>query len=171
MIKAIVCVDSNFGIGKNNDLLFNIPEDMKFFRETTSNKDGKPKIIVYGFNTYKSLPKSPLPNRLNVVLWDKATSIDCLEGCLTFNNFKDLLYFVQTVSKYQDVFICGGGTVYKLFLDYYDECLVTYVDYQVGDATVFFPNLDKDDRFEITKVDKKQDENYKYEFRTYTRRK
>ena len=46
MIKTIVCVDSNFAIGKNNDLLFNIPEDMKFFRETTSNKDGKPKIIV-----------------------------------------------------------------------------------------------------------------------------
>lgn len=166
MIKTIVCTDLNWAIGKNNDLLFNISEDMKFFRETT-----KHNVVVYGYNTYLSLPKRPLPNRLNVVLWDKATSIDCLEGCLTFNNFKDLLYFVQNISKYQDVYICGGGTVYKLFLDYYDECLVTYVEFQVDDATVFFPNLDKDERFKIIERNKRQDENYKYEFRTYTRRK
>ena len=77
MIKGIVCVDNNWAIGKVNketgvgQLLFSIPADMKFFRETT-----KHNIVVMGKATYDSLPKRPLPGRVNVILWDKATSLD-----------------------------------------------------------------------------------------------
>ena len=62
-MKAIVCVDKNWGIGKNNNLLFNLPEDMKRFREETKNK-----VVIMGLNTFKSLPNGPLKNRINIVL-------------------------------------------------------------------------------------------------------
>ena len=94
MIKGIVCVAKDWGIGKANGLLFNLPADMKFFRETT-----KHNIVVMGYSTYLSLPKRPLPGRVNVVLWDKATSSDCLEGCIAFNAFEQLLNFVKILSK------------------------------------------------------------------------
>ena len=61
----IVCTDTNGGIGAKNDLLFNIKDDMKFFRETTVNKK-----VVMGYNTWVSLPKKPLPKRENYVLYD-----------------------------------------------------------------------------------------------------
>lgn len=146
MIKGIVSVSAvNWGIGKNNGLLFNIPADMKFFRETT-----KHNIVVMGKATYDSLPKRPLPGRVNVVLWDKATSSDCLEGCIAFNAFEPLLNFVNILSKEYDVFICGGGSIYKLFLPYYDEVLVTKVDAEDKEATVFFPNLDEEESYCIS---------------------
>jgi len=142
MIKCIVCTDRAWGIGKANGLLFDIPADMKFFRETTRHN-----IVVMGYNTYLSLPKKPLPNRVNIILWDKATSLDCIPGCITFNTFEPLLNFVKVLSKEYDVFISGGGSIYKLFLPYYDEVLVTYVDASDQEATVFFPNLDMEENF------------------------
>ena len=145
MIKGIVCVAKDWGIGKSNGLLFNIPADMKFFRETT-----KHNIVVMGYSTYLSLPKRPLSGRVNVVLWDKATSLDCLEGCITFNAFEQLLNFVKILSKEYDVFICGGASVYKLFLPYYDEVLVTKVDAEDKEATAFFPNLDTNESYYIS---------------------
>ena len=73
-MKAIVCVDKNWGIGKNNDLLFSIPDDMKFFRETT-----KGKVVVMGSNTLKSFPNgNPLKNRVNVVLSSSLNREDCV---------------------------------------------------------------------------------------------
>ena len=62
-MKAIVCVDKKWGIGKNNNLLFNLPEDMKRFREETSGR-----VVIMGLNTFKSLPNGPLKNRVNIVL-------------------------------------------------------------------------------------------------------
>lgn len=62
-MKAIVCVDKKWGIGKNNDLLFSLPEDMKRFRGETKNK-----VVIMGLNTFKSLPNGPLKNRVNIVL-------------------------------------------------------------------------------------------------------
>lgn len=167
MIKGIVCVSAiNWGIGKNNGLLFNIPADMKFFRETT-----KHNIVVMGKATYDSLPKRPLPGRVNVVLWDKATSLDCLDGCITFNAFEPLLNFVKILSKEYDVFICGGASVYKLFLPYYDEVLVTKVDAEDKEATAFFPNLDEDDSYCISEeLGSGVDNGLSYKFLKYRRR-
>lgn len=71
-MKTIVAVDEKWGIGKNNGLLFAIPEDMKFFRETTLNK-----VVVMGSNTLKSFPGGkPLKNRVNIVLWPDADERD-----------------------------------------------------------------------------------------------
>lgn len=136
MIKCIVCCAKDYGIGKANGLLFNIPADMAHFRAETTGK-----ICVFGYNTYMSLPKRPLKNRVNVVLWDKATSIDCLPGAITFKEFDALLAFVRVLAAQYDVYVCGGAGVYAAFLGYCDEADVTFVDAVDEDATAFFPNL------------------------------
>lgn len=140
MIKGIVCCAEDFGIGKANGLLFNIPADMKHFRETTIGK-----VCVFGYNTYMSLPKRPLKNRVNVVLWDKAPSMGCLDGAITFNNFDALLNFVKILAKEYDVYICGGAGVYAAFVPYYDEIDITFVAAKDPEATAFFPDLTKYD--------------------------
>ena len=98
MIKGIVCVAKDWGIGKANGLLFNLPSDMKYFRETT-----KHNIVVMGYSTYLSIGK-PLPSRVNIILWDKATSLDCIPGCITVNNFKAMLNFIQILINMLQLF-------------------------------------------------------------------
>ena len=172
MIKGIVCVDSNWAIGKVNketgvgQLLFNLPADLAYFKKNTTNK-----ICIFGKATYDSLPKRPLPNRVNIVLWDKAASLDCLAGCITFNAFEPLLSYVKILSKEYDIFICGGASVYKLFLPYYDEVLVTKVDAEDDEATAFFPNLDKEDLYYIdSELGSGIDNDLNYKFLKYKRR-
>ena len=139
---------------------------MAYFKKNTTNK-----ICIFGKATYDSLPKRPLPGRVNVVLWDKATSLDCLDGCITFNAFESLLNFVKILSKEYDVFICGGASVYKLFLPYYDEVLVTKVDAEDDEATAFFPNLDKEDSHYINEeLGSGIDNGLSYKFLKYKRR-
>ena len=163
MIKSIVCVAKDWGIGKANGLLFNLPSDMKFFRETT-----KHNIVVMGYSTYLSLPKRPLPNRINIILWDQATNLDCLEGCITFNKFDTLLNFIKILAKEYDIYVSGGASIYKLFLPYYDEILVTYVDAIDPEATAFFPNLDKNTLYYIDRIlGRGCDNGLNYEFRIY----
>lgn len=136
MIKGIVCVAKDWGIGKQNGLLFDIPADMKHFREETMGK-----ICVFGYNTYMSLPKRPLKNRVNIVLWDKAESMDCLEGAITFSDFNQLVKFVNILASQYDVYICGGAGVYAAFVPYYDLVDVTFVDAIDPETTAFFPDL------------------------------
>ena len=150
MISCLVCVDKNWAIGKVNketgkgELLFKLKKDLEWFKKMTLHK-----VVVMGYQTYLSLPEKnrPLPDRVNVVLWDKATSMDCLDGCITFNSFEPLLKFVQILSKSIDVVISGGSSIYNLFLPYYDVIYVTKVDAEDPDATAFFPNLDKMSEF------------------------
>lgn len=136
-MKAIVAVDKNWGIGKNNDLLFSIPEDMKFFRATTLNK-----VVVMGSNTLKSFPNgSPLKNRTNIVLSSKVKRDDCIVVDSLENLFNE-------IKKYDSdqVFVIGGAMLYKTLLNYCSEILVTKVDAD-GQAEVFFENLDTNDNF------------------------
>ena len=129
-MKAIVCVDKNWGIGKNNDLLFSIPEDMKFFRETT-----KGKVVVMGSNTLKSFPNgNPLKNRVNVVLSSSLNRDDCVI-------VRDFVQLKKVLAGYEEVFLIGGERVYADLIDYCDTALVTKVDAD-GNASAFFPNLD-----------------------------
>lgn len=153
MIKGIVCCDRKYGIGKNNSLLFKLKGDMKLFREQTLHK-----VVVMGYSTYMSLPKRPLPDRINIILWDKATSLDCLPNCITFNDFAQLLTFINILNSEFDIYICGGASIYKLFLPYYDEVLINFVDAEDKEATVFFPNLDEDKNFHLAGIGAKIDD-------------
>ncbi len=131
-MKAIVAVDKKWGIGRDNDLLFSIPEDMKFFRQTTLNK-----VVVMGSKTLKSFPNgNPLKNRINIVLSSK----EVREDCKVVRNLEELS---RELKKYpqEDIFIIGGASVYKTLLPYCSEALITKVDAD-GNAGVFFENLD-----------------------------
>lgn len=132
-MKAIVAVDKEWGIGKNNDLLFHLSQDLKYFKDKTLGK-----VIVMGGNTLLSFPKSkPLPNRTNIVLTDVYTRDDCIV-CPTLEELSKELKKYDT----NDVFIVGGAMFYNTMIDYCDEAYVTRVD-EVGGAQVFFPNLDE----------------------------
>ena len=140
MIKAIVCADEGWGIGKKDGLLYNIPADMHHFVSETQGK-----VVVFGYTTYQSLRVKPLKRRVNVVLWDQATSLDCIPGCITFKELDQLIHFVSILAKNQDVYICGGSSIYKIFID---KGLVDLVDLTVvmgkdEEATAFFPDLNK----------------------------
>ena len=134
MINAIVCVDKNWGIGKKNDLLFSLKEDMKFFREKT-----KDKIVVCGYNTLLSFPGSnPLKGRSTIVLCPKEIERN---DCYCIHDFNEMVKLIKELSKTQEIFIIGGAMLYHSMLDYYDRVYVTKVDAD-GQAEVFFPNLD-----------------------------
>ena len=126
MVKMILCIDLNGSIGKDNDLLFKMKEDMKFFREKT-----KDNIVIMGYNTWLSLGEKPLPNRTNIVMTD--------EKIKNIQTSTDLISVIKDYEKYpQDIFIIGGAYVYNqaLKLNLVDEILVTVVQTRVEDATV-----------------------------------
>ena len=134
-MKTIVAVDKKWGIGKANGLLFSLPEDMKFFRETT-----KGKVVVMGLNTLRSFPNgAPLKNRVNIVLSD--VDVEAVDGLIVCRSIDELK---NEIKKYNadDVFVIGGGMMYRQFCDYCSEAYITKVDAD-GEATVFFPNLDE----------------------------
>ena len=136
MIKAIVHADKEWGIGKNNDMMFSLPEDMKFFRETTLGN-----MVVMGGNTLRSFPNgNPLKNRVNVVLSRSLNRDDC-KIVRSYEELKTIMKGAET-----DVYVVGGGEVYRELLPYCEEVLVTKVE-AVGGATVFFPNLDEKSEF------------------------
>lgn len=158
-MHAIVCVDKNWGIGKNNCLLYHLPKDLAYFKKITKNK-----IVVMGGNTLLSLPGSrPLPNRTNIVLSDVFERKDCLVVPTLEKLFEEL-------KKYDtdDIYIIGGAMFYKTMLDYCDSAYVTMVDDICNDATVFFPNLDKLSNWKCSFSSHQEEDNgYKFIYKIY----
>jgi len=138
-VKLIVAMDRERGIGKNNDLMWHLAADMKFFKETTSGQ-----IVVMGRKNYDSIPERfrPLPNRENVVLTSN-TSFTA-DGCRVFHSLEDCLAFYEGETD-RTVFIIGGGEIYRQALDLkcVDELYITHVD-EVYGADTFFPEFDED---------------------------
>ena len=133
MIYAIVHADKEWGIGKGNDMMFSLPKDMKFFRETTMGH-----TVVMGGNTLRSFPgQKPLKNRVNIVLSRGQVRDDCI-----IVRSYDALKHEMKNRENEDIFVIGGGEVYKELLPYCHGAYVTKVD-AVGGAEVFFPDLDK----------------------------
>ncbi len=159
-MRAIFHADKNWGIGKNNNLMFSLPKDMKFFRETTAGK-----VVVMGLGTLKSFPGGrPLKNRTNILLCPETQ-----EGIFTVHNLEELF---GEVKKYpaDDVFVIGGASVYRTLLPYCTEALVTKVDAD-GGADVFVPDLDKDPSFVLIKESAPEEDNgYTIRFCTYRNR-
>lgn len=164
MIISILSVDKKYGIGKNNGLLFHLPVDMKFFRETTRGH-----TVFMGENTLLSFPESkPLKNRKNVVLSGDPTHN--YEGCENIHNFDEFIKILKNCGENEDVFVIGGASIYRQTLPFVDKVLLTKVDAD-GGATVFFPNLDEDPSFvcvdEGTPI---KDGEYTIRFTTYVRK-
>lgn len=134
MIKAMVCVDRNWCIGRDNDLLFKLPNDMRSFKVATADK-----VVVCGRKTLESFPgNKPLPGRSTICLCSKENNRD---DCYCINDINELKRLLKELAKTQDIYIIGGSLLYKELLDCCDECIVTKVKAE-ADGTVFFPNLD-----------------------------
>ena len=131
-INIIVAIAKNNAIGKDNDLLWRISDDLKRFKKFTSNN-----TIIMGRNTFLSLPNGALQNRQNIVITDNKD--DNFDGV-------DIVYSIDEaieISK-QKIFIIGGGMIYKTFLPFADKLYLTRVDKDF-DGDVFFPEIDYDD--------------------------
>lgn len=155
-MKAIVAVDEKWGIGKNNDLLISIPEDMKHFVKYTKNK-----VVVMGKNTLDSFPGgNPLKGRTNIVI-SRKESID--KDVILVPSIEKAL---EEIKKYNsdDVLIVGGASIYEQFLDYCSECIITKIE-KSFDADVFYPNLDEKSNWKIIEESEKMNYegiDYKY---------
>lgn len=144
-MDLIVAVDKEWGIGKDNRLLFHVPEDLSFFRQMTSGH-----TVVLGRKTLESFPNGkPLPNRRHIVL-THADSIP-VEGVEVVHSLRELLEKLETIRG--KVFLIGGSSVYKQL---YRQCKTAYVTQILadGEAEDFFPNLDEDPFFRLTEEGK-----------------
>lgn len=160
-MKAIVHVDKNWGIGKNNSLMFRLPADMKFFKETTTGN-----TVVMGGNTLRSFPGgNPLKNRVNIVL---SKTLPERADCTIVRTQRRFFDAIKGASG--EVFVIGGSSVYNMLLPYCDEVLVTKVKAD-GGADAFFPDLDSDPRYVLLSESEEQETNgYKITFCTYKNR-
>lgn len=130
MISIIVAVSDDWGIGRNNDLLWNIPEDMKRFKRLTTGK-----TVIMGKRTWYSLPKRPLPNRTNIVITDVPGEV--IENAVTAYSIQDA---IDKCNNAEENFIIGGGSIYRQFLPYADRLYITHV-HKTAPADVYFPEI------------------------------
>ena len=147
-MNLIVNADKNWAIGKDNRLLVSIPQDMKFFRETTTGK-----VVVMGRKTLESFPGGqPLKKRTNIVLTTdpnyqagEAVIVHCMEERM------------EELKKYprEDIFVIGGESIYRSLLPWCRTAYVTRTDHAY-DADTWFPDLDADPEWKMTKTSDEQ---------------
>ena len=141
-MNLIAAVDKNWGIGLKNKLLVSIPDDMKFFRQTTTGK-----VVVMGRKTLESFPGGkPLKNRVNIVLTrDRSFHPD---GVVAVHDLDELH---EELKKYpsEDIYVIGGESIYRQLLDECDVAHITRINYAY-EADAFFPDLDEKTEWRIT---------------------
>jgi len=157
-IALIVAMDEERGIGRDNDLMWNLPSDMKFFKTITQGQ-----IVVMGRKNYDSIPQKfrPLPNRLNCIL-SHSPQLNA-PGCLVFNELSDCMQRLEGDAR--TIFIIGGGEIYRLAMHELsiDEMYITRIE-GVFDADTFFPEFNEQDwRVSIIATQQK-DENHSHNF-------
>ncbi len=154
-MTAIVCVSKNWGIGKNNDLLFHISSDLKRFRSLTLGEN-----IIMGRKTLESFPNgNPLPKRNNIVL---STTMEERKGVIVVRSVDEAMEYMT-----EDSYLVGGEQVYRLLLPYCSRVLVTMVDEEV-ESEHFFPNLDELPNWKIESVSEEMEEDgHRFRFIDY----
>lgn len=160
-MNLIVAVDKNWAIGKNNKLMWSIPADMKYFRETT-----KGNIVIMGRKTLESFPQGqPLKNRTNIVITKNPNYK--VKDALIVHSIEEA---VEEAKKYEgEIYVIGGESIYRAMLPYCEKALVTKIDHAY-DADTYFPNLDEDPEWTMTKISEEQTcFNLEYYFTIYER--
>jgi len=164
ILSIISAIGKNNEIGRKNELLWNLPIDMKHFRETTS---GHP--VIMGQRTFESLgidsngqPGKPLPNRRNIVLTlDKDFKRENCEVVYSIEELDKLLK--DTMTENEEAFIIGGGQIYKLFIDRVDRLYITHVNAEFTDADTYFPIIDQSRWEKISENKNEKDEKNIYD--------
>ena len=157
-VSLIVAVSENGVIGKDNDLIWHLPKDMKFFKDTTMGHH-----VIMGRKNFESIPHKyrPLPNRTNVVITRQSDYK--AEGCIVVNSVEAALQIAQE-NRDTEPFIIGGGQIYKIALEQklVDRIYLTKIHHSF-DGDTFFPELNSDWK-EVNKTENKADEEHKYNY-------
>ena len=156
MISIIAAVGKNYELGKNNNLIWHLKEDLINFKKMTMGKK-----IVMGANTYKSLPKN-LEGREYIVL---SKSLKDIKNGILFTEFAKLLDYLNSLDE--EVMIIGGASIYKLFLPFADKIYLTEVA-AVAPADVYFPAFDKS-KYQKNVIKKLKENDIEYEIIEYVR--
>ena len=156
--SIIAAIGKNRELGKDNDLIWHLPNDLKFFRQVTSNH-----TIVMGRNTFESLPRM-LPNRKHIVL----TSRDGLP-----NEVEVYRELKQILEKYKDteeeIFIIGGASIYTQFLEHSSKLYLTEIDAEEETASVYFPEFDQQ-QYDREVLQENEDNGISYKHVLYKRK-
>lgn len=160
IISIIVAMDRNRAIGKDNQLLWHISNDLKRFKAITSGH-----TVVMGRLTFESLPKGPLPNRRNIVL--SASKLN-IHGCEVAHSIDEV---IEMSASEDEIFIIGGGNVYRQFLPLAHRLYITRID-KAFDADTFFPEIDNMfwELKEKTLMDNDLQNDFVYTFENYNRK-
>ncbi len=158
-ISIIVAISENNVIGKNNDLIWHISEDLKRFKKLTSGHS-----IIMGRKTYESLPFKPLPKRKNIILSFKDIKF---EGAYVVNNLEDA---IKLCEGEDEIFICGGAEIYKRFIPLVDKLYITKV-HKKFEGDTFFPKINYNEWKLIERSKRLYDKNsdLDYTFLDYTK--
>lgn len=141
-ITIIVAIAENFAIGKENELLFHLPDDLKRFKQITM---GHP--VIMGRNTLLSLPRWPLPGRRNIVITDQRE--DDFPGCETVFSVAEA---TARIAGETEAFVIGGGSIYRQFFPLAHRLYLTLV-HRPFDADTWFPEIDYSAWTEISRED------------------
>lgn len=165
ILSIISAIANNNEIGQKNKLLWDLPIDMKHFKETTT---GHP--VIMGQKTFESIGR-PLPNRRNIVLTlDENFKSENIE---VFHSIESLIESLEkSLEVNEEAFVIGGGQIYRLFINKADKLYITHVNADFPDADTYFPEIEKD-KWEIIEEDKhEKDEKNPYDcnFTIYKRK-
>lgn len=136
-LSLIASIGKNRELGYQNDLIWKIKEDLKFFKEVTMGS-----YIIMGKNTYDSLPRS-LPGRKYIVLTSNE-ELKKIENILVFSSLEEILDFTSKTDESM-YYVIGGGQVYSSFLPYVDSMHLTEIDESFPQAQTYFPKFNKDE--------------------------
>lgn len=161
-LSLIASIGKNRELGYQNDLIWRIKEDLKFFKETTMGS-----YIIMGKNTFNSLPKN-LPGRKYVILTSDL-NLNTNDKITVLRNLKDILEFVRKIDSCRH-FVIGGGQVYSSFLPYVDSMYLTEIDEDFIQADTYFPEFNKDEWIREEGIPLQENET-KYKHVLYLRKK
>jgi dihydrofolate reductase len=159
-IILIAAVSENFALGKDNDLLWDIPEDLRQFQIKTHGH-----VIIMGRKTFESIGK-PLKNRINIIITSDE-KYQC-PGIYVANSVESAIKIAKKLEKEDKIFVIGGGEIYKQMIDLADKIFLTIVHKNYPKADTFFPKINSKKWKEIERSDEKKSKNgLKYTFVNY----
>lgn len=170
MISLIAAIGMNRELGKDNELLWNLPSDLRYFKSITQNK-----ICIQGRSTYQSIINQigyPLPKRQNVILTRNLYfQTPPYDNCHVYHSLESILYEYRTLCESdEEVIVIGGGELYNLFLPYADRLYITVVEGEFESDT-FFPSISDEWRVVSIESHEKDDKNvYNHHFLVYEKK-
>ncbi|HET8858360.1 dihydrofolate reductase [Marivirga sp.] len=157
-ISMIAAKANDNAIGKDNDMIWHLPDDLKYFKDKTRNRH-----ILMGRKNFDSLGEKyqPLPQRINIVItrnkdWQH-------DGVKVFHDVEDGIAFAKENNE-EELFIIGGGEIYKEGLKFADRLYITEVDAEFPDAEAYFPEFDKSEWKEVSREHHSKDERHQLNF-------